>query len=293
MDLVALTDFNLVAAHGGFGRASRASGRPKATLSRHVFELEEGLGIRLLERTGRSFRISEEGKALHARTEGLVSEIAAVARELASGGDRPRGRLRVSTPMTFGHSAMGRLAAKFAHRYPEVQLEITVEDRQVDLIAEGYDAVIRVNPRPDSELVGRCFHRDQLLVVAPPSLEPPGDGPETVSVSEVPAVVGVKAADLETWTAVDGTSERRFLRRAVLRLPAPLMVRDAVVAGAGAAILARDLVASDLAAQRLRSWGVVPNRSVEIWVLHTSRRLISSKVSAFVGFLCEAAKPRQ
>lgn len=291
MNLIALTDFNLVATHGGFGRASRASGRPKATLSRHVIELEEALGIRLLERAGRSFRLSEEGKALNARTEGLVSEIAEVARDLTEGRGRPRGTLRVSSPVTFGHSAMGRLAAQFATRYPQVQLVVTVEDRQVDLIEEGYDAVIRVNPRPDSELVGRCFQRDHLLVVAASSLPMPGNGPEAIADSVVPAVVGVEAPDLDTWTAVNGPSELKFLRQAVLRLPTPLMVRDAVLAGAGAAMLAHDLVAADLAAQRLCSWGVVPNRSIELWVLHTSRRLISSKVSAFVEFLCAASKP--
>lgn len=290
MNLIALTDFNLVATHGGFGRASRASGRPKATLSRHVIELEQGLGIRLLERAGGSFRLSEEGRALHARTEGLVSEIVQVARDLTSQGDRPRGRLRVSAPVTFGHAAMGRLATQFARRFPEVQLEVTVEDRAVDLIEEGYDAVIRVNPQPDSELVGRCFKRDHLLVVAPPSLPPPGTGPQGMADGAVPAVVGVAAAAVDTWSTVDGSTERKFLRRAVLRLPTPLMVRDAVLAGAGAAMLAHDLVAADLAAQRLSSWGAVPNRSIELWVLHTSRRLISSKVAAFVEFLCETQK---
>ena len=292
MNLIALTDFNLVATHGGFGRASRASGRPKATLSRHVIELEQGLGIRLLERTGRSFRLSEEGRALHARTEGLVSEIVQVARDLTAQGDRPRGRLRVSAPITFGHAAMGRLATQFALRYPQVQLEVTVEDRQVDLIEEGYDVVIRVNPQADSELVGRCFKRDHLLVVALPSFSPPGTEPQSTADVAVPAVVGLAAADMDTWTTVDGRTERKFRRRAVLRLPTPLMVRDAVLAGAGAAILAHDLVAADLAAQRLRSWGTVPNRSIELWVLHTSRRLISSKVAAFVEFLCEASKAR-
>ena len=290
MDLLALTDFNLVASHGGFGRASRASGRPKATLSRHVLDLEESLGLRLLERSGRALRLTEEGKALHARTESLVSEIAEVARELTAGRDRPRGKLRVSSSVTFGHSAMGRLAAEFARRYPEVQLDVTVEDRSVDLIEEGYDAVIRVNPRPDSELVGRCFQRDQLLVVAPPSLRRPDSGPDQMSGPGVPAVVGVSAADLATWTGLEGAFERKFLRRAVLRLPTPLMIRDAVLAGAGAAILARELVAADLAEHRLSCWGTVPNRSVDLWVLHTSRRLISSKVSAFVAFLCESAQ---
>ncbi len=289
MHLRALTDFNLVAVHGGFGRAARASGRPKATLSRHVLDLEESLGIRLLERAGRSFRLTDQGKLLHARTEGLLSEIDEVAHELAARQDSPRGRLRVSSTVTFGHASMGHLAAEFARRYPEVQLEVTVEDRLVDLIEEGYDAVIRVNPRPDNELVGRCFQRDQLLIVAPPSLPRPPNGSDAPSAPSVPAVVGVNAAALDTWTAVDGVSELSFLRHAVLRLPSPPMVRDAVLSGAGAATLASNFVAADVAAGRLSCWGTVPNRSIEVWVMHTSRRLTSRKVSAFVQFLCESA----
>jgi DNA-binding transcriptional LysR family regulator len=161
MDLAALTDFNLVATHGGFGRASRATGRPKTTMSRHVADLETQLGVRLIERTGRAFKLTEDGRALHARTEGLLLEISEVGRAVAEGNSSPRGTLRVSSTVTFGYAWMGRLSAEFVRHYPDIQLEVTLDDRLVDLIEEGYDAVIRVNPRPDSDLVGRCFHRDQ------------------------------------------------------------------------------------------------------------------------------------
>jgi DNA-binding transcriptional LysR family regulator len=290
MDLFALTNFNLVAAHGGFGRASRATGRPKTTLSRHVADLETHLGVRLIERAGRAFKLTEEGRALHARTEGLLLEINEVGREVAEGQSSPRGTLRISSSVTFGHVWMGRLSAEFVRRYPNIQLEVTLDDRLVDLIEEGYDAVIRVNPRPDNELVGRCFHRDRLLIVAPPSLPRPLNAADSRSVPSVPAVVGVHTAAVEKWTAVDGATELSFLRHAVLRLPSPLIVRDAVLAGAGAAILASHFVATDIAAGRLTCWGIVPDRSTEVWVMHTSRRLTSRKVSAFVQFLCESAK---
>src|SRR5260370_41200795 len=101
MNLLALSDFNLVASLGGFGRASRASGRPKATLSRRVMELEESLGVRLLERGARSLRLTEEGSTLYARTEGLLSEVAEIGAAIAGGLAGPRGRLRVSAPLPF------------------------------------------------------------------------------------------------------------------------------------------------------------------------------------------------
>lgn len=288
VDLVALTNFNLVAAHGGFGRASRATGRPKTTMSRHVADLETRLGVRLIERAGRAFKLTEEGRALHTRTEGLLLEISEVGRTVAEGQSSPRGKLRVSSPVTFGQMKMGRIAADFSKRYPDVQVEVTIEDRQVDLIEEGYDVVIRVNPQPNNDLVGRCFHRDDLLVVAAPSIVCPSSATKSKVSAPVPAIVSLAAPDVDRWTVRDGASELSFTRKAVLRLPVPLMMRDAALTGVGAAILARDFVREDIAAGRLIGWGVVPNMSVALWVMHTSRRLVSSKVSAFVQFLCDA-----
>jgi DNA-binding transcriptional LysR family regulator len=283
-----LAEFNLVARHEGFGKASRASGRSKASLSRHVAELEEGLGVRLLERVGRSFRLTEEGKTLYNRTAGLLGEVSDAAQELTEGRGAPHGRLRVSAPVTFGNTAIGRLAAEFAVQYPEVQLEVTVEDHAVDLIADGYDVVIRVNPKPDDELVGRCFFRDRLAVVAAPSLVFPKAILETDALPSVPAIVGVGMPETGTWTIRSGDFKQTIHRHAVLRLPNPITIRDAALVGIGAAVLARKFIEDDIAKGRLVCWGEVPERAVEIWILHSSRRLVSSKVAAFVQFLCDA-----
>lgn len=287
MDLLALADFNLVASHGGFGRASRASGRPKATLSRRVMELEESLGVRLLERGARAVRLTEEGSALHARTEGLLREITEVGEAVGSGLAHPRGRLRISAPMLFAHTALGRIAADFVAAYPEVRLEIVAEDRFVDPVEEGFDLVIRVNPRPDHELVGRCFLRDRLLIVAPPSLARPVPGADADAGAPVPVVVLTSAPETDVWRLSDGSHDQMLRPEPVLRLSSLLMVRDAVRAGAGAARLPRFLIADDLAAGRLVAWGT-SDWTVALWVLHTSRRLESSKVTAFVRFLCDA-----
>jgi DNA-binding transcriptional LysR family regulator len=149
MELKALSDFNLVAAHGGFGRASRVSGRSKATLSRRVAELEQSLGVRLIDRGSQNLRLTDEGRALHARTEGPLSEIAEAGEAVALGAATPRGRLRVSAPVVIAHVAFGRIAARFALAYPDVQLEIVAEDRKVDPVEDGYDLVIRVDPSPE------------------------------------------------------------------------------------------------------------------------------------------------
>src|SRR5580692_873222 len=113
VNLEALADFNLVASHGGFGRASRVSGRPKATLSRRVTELEQSLGVRLIERGTRALRLTDEGQALHTRTASLLSELAEAGEAVVLGSTIPRGRLRVSVPIVLAHVAFGRLGAQF------------------------------------------------------------------------------------------------------------------------------------------------------------------------------------
>ncbi|AJK49661.1 LysR family transcriptional regulator [Burkholderia plantarii] len=283
MDLNALADFNLVAAHGGYGRASRASGRSKATLSRRVAELERAMGVRLLERGARGLALTEAGELLAARTEGPMHEVADAVAAAREGLAAPRGLLRIAAPLLFSQIALGRLAAGFAAAYPEVRIEAVAEDRVVDLIEERFDVAIRPNPRADSNLVGRCFVRDRMVVVAAPSVARPvaadGDGAAPVA---VPAVV-MATREGETWRLDAGRLVIEPVPR--LRLSSLLMVRDAAIAGAGVALLPRSIVAAALAAGRLVEWGA-HGAEVELWVLHTSRRLPSPKVRAFVEFVC-------
>jgi DNA-binding transcriptional LysR family regulator len=285
MDLLALADFNLVARHGGFGRASRAAARPKATLSRRVAELEAGLGLRLFERGGRALKLTEEGRALYERTSALLTELDETAAAIASGGERPRGLLRISAPLLFSQIAMGKLAAGFAVKYPEVRLEITTEDRPVDMVEEAYDLVIRVNPKPDESLVGRVFLRDRLVAVASPAvMRPRGD--EVAS-----AVVRGASDDRAVWELATSTGRRRIAVDPILRLSSMIMVLDAVRAGAGVARLPISLVSHDLAAGRLVHWGDVEGPETSLWALYPSRRLLSARVSAFLDHL-KAAFPK-
>ena len=282
MDLLALADFSLVARHGGFGRAARAAGRPKATLSRRVADLESSLGLRLFERGARALKLTEEGRALFERAGALLTELDETVAAIASGGERPKGRLRISAPLLFSQTAMGKLAASFALKYPEVRLEVTTEDRSVDMIEEGYDLVIRVNPDPDESLVGRILLRDRLVVVASPALARP-------DISCAAPVVLRGTTDRRTaWDVTTPTGKVRMTVEPVLRLSSLIMVRDAVRAGVGAGLLPISLVGRDLAEGQLIHWGDVDGPEIALWALYPTRRLLSARVSAFLEHLKEA-----
>ena len=282
MDLQALSDFNLVAAHGGFGRAARLSRRSKATLSRRVVELEQSLGVRLIERGSQTLRLTDEGRALHERTAGPLAEIAEAGEAVVLGASTPRGRLRISAPVVFAHMALARIGARFALAYPEVELEIVAEDRKVDPVEDGYDLVIRIDPSPDERLVGRRFLNDERLIVAPLGMRRPV--PETDGDQSAVQAVLLSASPPGTLWRMSPDTETEIVLRPdpVLRLSSLLMVRDAVLAGAGAALLPKLLVTEDIETGTLAYWGTHAGPPVEIWALQSSRRLIGAKVRAFL-----------
>ncbi|MEO7072563.1 MAG: LysR substrate-binding domain-containing protein [Rhodanobacter sp.] len=284
MDLEALADFNAVASHGGFSAASRVTGRPKASLSRRVRQLEDALCVRLLERGARSLRLTAEGAALHEQTAVLLERIDDVAEALRQNAGVPRGRLRISAPVLLAHRGLGKIAADFAAAYPQVQLEITADDRFVDPLGEGYDLVIRANPQPTTELAGRCFLRDELILAAHPSLSPPATG---IAGAAVPAVELSGASKASVWQLASPLGKVTLRRRPVLRLSSMVMVYDAVLAGIGAAMLPRSLVQADLDAGRLLEWGVDGDRHIEVWALYPPHRHVSRRVSLFVQMLVD------
>lgn len=274
MDLLALADFTLVARHGGFGAASRPAHRPKATLSRRVGELGAALDLRLFERGRRDLKLTEEGRALFEGASVLLTELDETAATIALGGGQVRGRLRISAPLVFSQTAMGKLAAEFARCHPAARLEVTADDHLVDMIEEGYDLAIRVNPAPDATLVGRPFLHDRLVAVASPNLPPR-------STVALPAIVrGADAA--RSWALADGQA---IAIEPMLRLSSLMTTRDAVHAGAGAACLPLSLVLHDLTTGRLERLGNVAGSEIALWALYPSRRLLNARVSAFLDLL--------
>jgi DNA-binding transcriptional LysR family regulator len=278
LDLNALIDFALVAASEGLGKASRASGRSKATLSRRIAELEEQLGVRLVERSARGLKLTEAGQLLMARTEAPLGEVADAMTAAREGVTTPRGHLRVAAPVLFSQLAMGRVGAEFCAAYPEVTIEVVAEDRIVDLVEEQFDVVIRINPSPDSSLVGRCFAKDRLVVVAAPTVPMPTPG-------GVRQVAGIVASSFQPthWNLDGGHLILEPVPR--LRFSSFLMIRDAAIAGGGVALIPQSIAWNQLARGELVQWGTISGAEPALWVLHTSRRLAASKVRAFVDFM--------
>ncbi len=232
---------------------------------------------------------------------------------------RPRARarirsarqLRIAAPLLFSQrSRWDASSAEFRALHPGVTVEVVGEDRVVNLVDERFDVAIRPNPRLDTALVGRCFAKDRMVVVAAPSFAMPassrpisgktvsrrsaaGKAPSGEAVSsetvvevpavEVPAVVSA-TREGEVWELDGGAL--RLAPRPVLRLSSMLMVRDATLAGAGVALLPQSIVWSQLTRGELVQWGAVSGKEVELVGAAHLRRLASPKVKALVDFMC-------
>lgn len=168
LDLQQLSSFLAVVRAGSFVAAADAMGLSKAAVSRHVAELESHLGVRLLHRTTRRLSLTDDGQRFHARAVELAAALEELESETASSGGEATGQLRINAPLTFGNLHLAPLWPRFTAAHPKVSLDITLNDRVVDLVEEGYDVAVRITNRLDPQLVSRKLASTRIVLCASP-----------------------------------------------------------------------------------------------------------------------------
>jgi len=163
-----MRSFVCVVEAGSFVGGAEAAGLSKQAVSRHVAELEQRLGVRLLHRTTRRLSLTEDGQAFFIRAQELLDEIDRLEAEVASGSAEPTGLLRINAPLTFGILHLAPLWGRFSRLYPKVSLDVQLSDRLVDLVEEGYDLAVRISDMPSSTLVGRKLASTRMVLCASP-----------------------------------------------------------------------------------------------------------------------------
>jgi DNA-binding transcriptional LysR family regulator len=163
-----MASFVAVVEAGSFVAAAEARGLSKAAVSRHVAELEQRLGTRLLQRTTRRQSLTAEGQQFHLRARELLAGIEEAESEMGTRSGEPGGTLRINAPLSFGVLHLAPLWGRFAERHPRVRLDITLGDRVVDLVEEGYDLAVRVASLPASSLVSRRLASTRIVLCASP-----------------------------------------------------------------------------------------------------------------------------
>lgn len=286
MNLNDLETFVLVAEIGTFTGAAEQLGVPKSTVSRRVARLEEELGVALLKRASRSFEISEDGRALYERCAPALRDIADVERNLADSKASPRGRIRLTTSIDLGTTPyLTELLATYTRRYAEVQVELQLTNRVVDLLEDNIDLGFRTHSQPlpsRDDLVARRIGPVTLSVYASPSyLEEKGE-PDSIEALPIHRTLGHAKAYLAAWPVQPTLTADDYLPLAAM-----------MVAGAGIGMLPDFVAAPHVDAGRLVS--VLPEFRVEpaslslVWL---RSRHLAPRIRAFIDLAVEQARER-
>ena len=285
--LAGIPAFEGVVAAGSFAGAARALGLSVAAVSKQVRALEDRLGVRLLQRTTRQVRLTEAGQRFHERCQRILADLEDAEREVAERQATARGRVRVSAPMSFGQRHLGPVVSAFLDGHPDVAIDLVLDDRFVDLLAEGFDVAVRIAELRDSSLVARrlCASR-RVLCAAPAYLAQHGTPASPDELAAHRCIGYAYMASGCDWPF--GTPGGRRL----VRVHGPVMsnngdvLRVLVLDGCGIALLPTFLVADDLRDGRLRE--VLPDQldgDPAVWVVQPTRRHVPLAVRAFVEFL--------
>jgi len=283
---------------GGFAQAGRALGMPKSKLSRRIAMLEERLGVRLIQRSTRSFTVTELGQMYYGRCKAMLVEAEAAQTVIESTQAEPCGMVRLSCPIGLLHAHVGSMLVDFACQYPSVSIQLTGMNRAVDVVAEGMDLAIRVRPLPleDSDLAMRVLgYAAQYLVCSPLLLERHGMPLSPVDLASWPSLGYGPPMEGHVWTLLgaDGAQAAQHHAPKFVTTDMPTL-RKAAVAGVGVVQLPAMMVREELADGRLvrllPDWA--PRREI-IHIVFPSRRGLLPSVRALIEFLAERFGPVQ
>ena len=285
--------FVQVAASGSFTAAARRLRRSKSLVSRQIAALEGEVGTRLFHRTTRALSLTEEGKAYHERISRILGELDEANLSISRLRETPRGRLRLNAPMSFGFLHLAAAVPDFLARHPEVELDVTMNDRYVDLVEEGFDVAIRLGRLADSSLVARKVAPMRRVICASPGyLDRPGPppGPEGLRPDRRPAYTLNPPA--REWRFVDGSRPIAVAIEGPLRANNGDILRTAAIRGLGIASLPSFIVGNDLRVGALIS--ILEPFIVQdagVYAVYPHSRHLSPKVRAFVDFMVERCGP--
>lgn len=274
--------------------AARKMNVSPSVVSKHLSALEDHLGVRLLNRTTRRISITEEGTAYYERCKQIITDVAEAEIEVSSAHTAPRGLLKITAPVTFAHRHLTPHLPKFLDMFPEVEVQVQVNDRVVDLVDEGIDLAIRISQLKDSSLIARRLAPNRRYIAATPEYLERNGTPKSVD--------DLKDHRLITWPPGNPLNDWHFLIDGVDRI---IKVKGAIAVNEGDAILTTLLAGGGLgmtqeflAGPFVKEKKLVPlleeivREDNPIYAVYPSSRHLSPKVRAFVDFLVETYGPK-
>ncbi|WP_315125467.1 LysR family transcriptional regulator [Comamonas antarctica] len=280
--------FSLLLREGSLAAAAQQMGLTPPAVSRRLALLEQRLGVRLLNRTTRRMHLTPEGETYLLEGARILSELDALERSVAGARSLPRGPLKIAATLGFGRTRLAPALSAFARAYPEVQVQLHLTERPVNLVEQGFDAVVRFGEQPDSRLTARRLLRNRRVLCASPGYLALAGEPRLPSDLLAHRCIVIRESDetYGTWHLRQGSTQE------TVKVNGALSTNDGGAALAWAlddqGILQRSLwdIAALLASGQLREvlpdWKLPP---ADIYLVHASKSELSAKIRALSDFM--------
>ncbi|WP_444915829.1 LysR family transcriptional regulator [Microbulbifer sp. TRSA007] len=294
VDLNDMLLFMAVVDAGSFTSAAERLNLPKANLSRKIAKLEHALGVTLLERTTRTQSLTEAGSTYLQHCRRIQHEVDLAESKVGSLVSKACGRLRVGVSVGVGHAILKDVLGEFLQAHPDIELELTLSNKRVDLIEEGYDLVIRVGELVDSRLIAKKLGKiRRRLYTSPNYIERQNLNAELESLADCEFLIMSSAQYGGRLNLTNGTDVREIMIEPRVRVDDFLMLKQMLVDGCGIAILpdymCQQEVAADLLVPVFPEWEMPP---VDLYALYPQHRQKLPKVSSFLAFVQQACMNR-
>lgn len=290
--LRALEVFVEVVRKEGFARAAEALDTSPANVTRYISDLEAHLHTRLLNRSSRRMSLTSSGEALFERAKSILDEVAEAEAIVSSATMQPRGLLRINAPLSFGVLQLAPLWPRFMELYPDVQLEVALIDRVVDIVEEGYDMAIRISRAGSTSHVARKLASSVNMLCAAPAYLAKHGAPATPADLPKHHCIGYSYNATDEWQLLDADSKLHTVKIPfMMRTNNGDTARAVALGGQGIIWQPTFLVGADLRAGRLVQ--VLPEYrlpDIDIQAVYPSRRHLSAKVRVMIDFLVEQFK---
>ncbi|PCI84442.1 MAG: LysR family transcriptional regulator [Hyphomicrobiales bacterium] len=293
MDLIdGMKSFAEVVKQGSFTLAAERLGISNKLVSKYVGQLEAHLGTRLLNRTTRSVSLTETGQLYFDNCVQIITDIETLEASLQTQTDQPRGRLYISAPSTFGELHIAPLISKFQAQYPDIVINLQMNDRYVNLVDEGFDLAIRIGTLEDSALIARKLAPAQILTCASPEYlasSPPIMHPDDLKNHRCIADTNLRNG--KSWPFLINGMKQLYNIESTLSVNSATATRALALAGSGIAICPSYVVGEDIAAGQLKIVLSEFNAfDMNVYAVYNNAVLVPPKIRAFVSFLVNAFK---
>jgi DNA-binding transcriptional LysR family regulator len=287
--LEAMNAFAKVVAHGSYAEAARELGLTRSAVSKAVMELEQLLGARLLDRTTRRVSPTEAGRAYYERCLDIVAFVEEAELQVSRLHDEPRGVLKINGPMSFGALYLGPAIADFMAAYADLKVELTLNDRFIDPIEEGFDVTVRIATLADSSLIARKLApARRVLVAAPEYLTRNGEPREPDDLLHHRCLNFGHTSTLQRWQLTHNGKSISVPITSALCSNNGDVLKVAALEGQGITELPTFLVGPDIKGGRLRV--VMPDyppTELGIYALYAPNRFLAAKSRLLIDFLVE------